>query len=174
MRQTRVLFVGGEPGERQPFESFLREWGYEVWLASDSASAMEIAQRANPDIVICGDTDILGGLKTGNSNRRIIFAAANPTINLAVTAMKNGAADFIAKPFDYPKLREVLKEAENAIATTSATIVLAPGTTAAQAERELILKTLERTGNNKAEAARMLGLDVKTIRTKLKSYQSSV
>ncbi|MEO8337436.1 MAG: helix-turn-helix domain-containing protein [bacterium] len=44
------------------------------------------------------------------------------------------------------------------------------GTTLAEAERLLILQTLERVGNNKAEAARQLGLDVKTIRNKLKSY----
>ncbi len=49
-------------------------------------------------------------------------------------------------------------------------IVLPLGITAAEAEKELILKTLEQTGNNKAEAARQLGLDVKTIRNKLKSY----
>lgn len=42
--------------------------------------------------------------------------------------------------------------------------------TAAEAEKELILATLEQTGNNKAEAARLLDLDVKTIRNKLKSY----
>ncbi len=49
-------------------------------------------------------------------------------------------------------------------------IVLAPGTPIADAERKLILKTLEQTGNNKAEAARRLGIDVKTMRNKLKSY----
>jgi len=43
-------------------------------------------------------------------------------------------------------------------------------TTVADAERELILKTLERAGNNKAEAARQLGVDVKTIYNKLKAY----
>jgi two-component system, NtrC family, response regulator HydG len=43
-------------------------------------------------------------------------------------------------------------------------------TTVADAERELILKTLERAGNNKAEAARQLGVDVKTIYNKLKTY----
>jgi DNA-binding NtrC family response regulator len=42
--------------------------------------------------------------------------------------------------------------------------------TAAEAEKELILATLKATDNNKAEAARRLGLDVKTIRNKLKSY----
>ncbi len=49
-------------------------------------------------------------------------------------------------------------------------IVLPAGATAAEAERELILRTLRQTGNNKAEAARQLGLDVKTIRNKLKTY----
>jgi DNA-binding NtrC family response regulator len=49
-------------------------------------------------------------------------------------------------------------------------IVLPLGVTAAEAEKELILKTLERTGNNKAEAARQLEIDVKTIRNKLKAY----
>lgn len=49
-------------------------------------------------------------------------------------------------------------------------IPLPLGVTAADVEKELILKTLEQTRNNKAEAARRLGLDVKTIRNKLKSY----
>jgi DNA-binding NtrC family response regulator len=53
----------------------------------------------------------------------------------------------------------------------STKIVLPVGITAAEAERELILKTLERTNHNKAEAARQLGLDVKTIRNKLKAYK---
>ena len=54
---------------------------------------------------------------------------------------------------------------------SSTKIVLPLGITAAEAERELILKTLEKTGHNKAEAARQLGLDVKTIRNKLKAYK---
>lgn len=54
---------------------------------------------------------------------------------------------------------------------SSSKIVLPLGITAADAERELILKTLEKTGHNKAEAARQLGLDVKTIRNKLKTYK---
>lgn len=46
-------------------------------------------------------------------------------------------------------------------------------TTAGEAEKELILKTLEVVGGNKAEAARRLDLDVKTIRNKLKRYEQS-
>jgi len=50
------------------------------------------------------------------------------------------------------------------------TLTLPAGTTLAEAERRLILQTLERVGDNKAEAARQLGLDVKTIRNKLRGY----
>jgi two-component system response regulator HydG len=52
----------------------------------------------------------------------------------------------------------------------SPTFTLPAGSTLAVAERELILQTLARVGDNKAEAARQLGLDVKTIRNKLKTY----
>ena len=41
----------------------------------------------------------------------------------------------------------------------------------AEAERMLILKTLEQTGHNKDEAARRLGIDVKTVRNKLKLWR---
>src|SRR6185436_14395222 len=43
-------------------------------------------------------------------------------------------------------------------------------TTMANAERELLIRTLERAGNNKAEAARQLGVDVNTIYNNLKAY----
>jgi DNA-binding NtrC family response regulator len=49
-------------------------------------------------------------------------------------------------------------------------IVIPHGVTAAEAERILILETLKSTDNNKAEAARRLQLDVKTIRNKLKAF----
>jgi DNA-binding NtrC family response regulator len=49
-------------------------------------------------------------------------------------------------------------------------ITLPAGATAAEAEKILILETLERLDHNKSRAARQLGLDVKTIRSKLKAY----
>jgi DNA-binding NtrC family response regulator len=55
-------------------------------------------------------------------------------------------------------------------AVTGSNIFPPTGITAAEAEKELILRTLRQTGNNKAETARQLGLDVKTIRNKLKGY----
>lgn len=47
------------------------------------------------------------------------------------------------------------------------------GTTVGEAERLLILKTLESTNNNKTRAADILGISLKTLHNKLKEYGSS-
>jgi DNA-binding NtrC family response regulator len=44
------------------------------------------------------------------------------------------------------------------------------GTTVGEAEKLLILKTLESTGNNKTRAAEMLGISLKTLHNKMKEY----
>ncbi len=49
-------------------------------------------------------------------------------------------------------------------------ISLAVGTTVAEAERLLILETLEATANNKTRAAQVLGVSLKTLHNKLKEY----
>jgi transcriptional regulator with PAS, ATPase and Fis domain len=69
------------------------------------------------------------------------------------------------EPAHFPVyLREAVRESEPVL-------VVPVGTPAAEAERRLILKTLEFVGNNKAEAARRLQLDVKTIRNKLRAFE---
>jgi DNA-binding NtrC family response regulator len=52
-------------------------------------------------------------------------------------------------------------------------ISLPVGVSLAEAEKLLVLTTLDMVGGNKAEAGRRLGLDVKTIRNKLNSYKKS-
>src|SRR5277367_4357546 len=47
------------------------------------------------------------------------------------------------------------------------------GTTVDEAERRLIIKTLESTNNNKTKAAEILGISLKTLHNKLKEYGSS-
>ena len=47
------------------------------------------------------------------------------------------------------------------------------GTTVDEAERQLILKTLQSTHNNKTRAAEILGITPKTLQNKLKEYASA-
>jgi DNA-binding NtrC family response regulator len=48
------------------------------------------------------------------------------------------------------------------------------GTTVEEAERGLILRTLEHTRNNKTKAAEILGISLKTLHNKLKEYGTAV
>lgn len=48
---------------------------------------------------------------------------------------------------------------------------LAPGMTVGEAERLLIMKTLEFTGQNRTRAAEMLGISIRTLRNKLNEYK---
>ncbi len=48
-----------------------------------------------------------------------------------------------------------------------------PGMTVSEVERELILKTLEHTGQNRTQAARMLDISIRTLRNKLHEYEKS-
>jgi DNA-binding NtrC family response regulator len=52
-------------------------------------------------------------------------------------------------------------------------IRLGVGTTVEEAERQLILKTLESTNNNKTRAAEILGISLKTLHNKLKEYNAN-
>jgi len=56
--------------------------------------------------------------------------------------------------------------------TEANSIHLGVGTTVDEAERLLILKTLEATHNNKTKAAEILGISLKTLHNKLKEYGS--
>jgi DNA-binding NtrC family response regulator len=47
------------------------------------------------------------------------------------------------------------------------------GTTVGEAEKMLILRTLETTGQNKTRAAEILGVSLKTLHNKLKEYNQS-
>jgi DNA-binding NtrC family response regulator len=66
----------------------------------------------------------------------------------------------------------------HAILRTSANdpdaIRLGVGTTVGEAEKMLILKTLESTSNNKTRAAEILGISLKTLHNKLKEYSGAV
>jgi DNA-binding NtrC family response regulator len=53
------------------------------------------------------------------------------------------------------------------------TVRVEVGTTVDEAERQLILKTLMSTHNNKTRAAEILGISSKTLQNKLKEYSNS-
>ncbi len=121
-RSTKILVVDDEAAMREVLEMRLQEWGFEVCLAEDGIEGKEMAESYDPDIVISdvimpqvSGMDLLRSLKAGDPDRPIILVTAQASIDLAVDAMKQGAQDFVTKPIDYPKLKLILKAAEQEI-----------------------------------------------------------
>jgi DNA-binding NtrC family response regulator len=67
----------------------------------------------------------------------------------------------------------VTQPSQPVVATASphGEVTIPVGTTVEQAERDLIMKTLEATGQNKTRAAEILGISLKTLHNKLKKYR---
>ena len=67
---------------------------------------------------------------------------------------------------------DVMAEAQRYL-NDQKTVHVEVGTTVNEAERQLILKTLESTHNNKTRAAEILGISAKTLQNKLKEYSTA-
>ena len=112
----KILVVDDDAAIREVIEMRLEKWGFDVCLAEDGARGEEMALSCNPDIVISdvvmpgvSGMELLRRLKAGNPERPVILITAQATVDWAVEAMKQGAHDFITKPIDYEKLKELLK-----------------------------------------------------------------
>lgn len=91
------------------------------------------------------------------------------TIERAVILCPDGS------PLDAAHLPPTFGKAQTAVAPVlDANVVpVRVGTTVDEAERLLILRTLESTGQNKTRAAEILGVSLKTLHNKLKEYSQS-
>jgi DNA-binding NtrC family response regulator len=121
-RNTKILVVDDDAAMREVLELRLRQWGYQVMLATDGKEGQEQAETADPDIVISdvimphlSGMELLRVLKSGNPARPVILVTAEASIPQAVDAMILGAKNYIEKPIDYSKLQTLLEETEQEV-----------------------------------------------------------
>jgi DNA-binding NtrC family response regulator len=126
-QRTKVLVIDDEAAMRAVLEMRLRDWGYDVFTASEGGEGESAAASFNPDIVISdvvmpglSGMELLRSLKAGNPARPVILITAQGTIDMAVEAMKMGAHDFVTKPLDHSKLKAILEAVQKDIALRQA------------------------------------------------------
>ena len=113
---TKVLLVDDDPDLQDILQICLKQWGFEVAVASDGNEGAQLAGSYRPDIVLSDvmmpDTsgiELLKSLQADDSSRPVILMTGYSTVDMAVEAMKDGARDFLTKPLDYPKLKSILE-----------------------------------------------------------------
>ncbi len=119
--RRRVLIVDDEPGVRMSVCMALKE-GFDPIAAASGQEALELIAAAPVDVVLLDivmpgmdGMQVLEEIRTRWPKIPVVMLTATKTYKTAVEAMKLGAFDYVAKPFDVEELRVILEKAtENA------------------------------------------------------------
>ena len=111
MEPLRILVVDDESSQRELIGGFLRKQGHEVFLAGSGAEALARVRETRVDLVLSdfrmpgmSGIELLRAVKAVNPEIPFILVTAYGTVEAAVQAMQEGAADYLMKPLDLEEL----------------------------------------------------------------------
>ncbi|MGH2492528.1 MAG: GGDEF domain-containing response regulator [Candidatus Limnocylindria bacterium] len=111
--RSRVLVADDDAATRALIDMALQEAGYDCVLAADGRSALEQARALRPDLVVL---DVAMPVMTGDEVHRelrrdprtryipVVFVTAKRTTGDMAARLRNGADDYVSKPFDVDEL----------------------------------------------------------------------
>src|SRR6266566_5223077 len=122
MKSLRLLIVDDEEAARYGIRRALESFGYDIAEAETAESARALMAQDNFDLLLLdvnlpgiSGLEFLKQLKGENDSPAeaplVIIITAHGSERLAVQAVKSGAYDYIAKPFELDDLRLVVKNA---------------------------------------------------------------
>ena len=143
---ARILVADDEPSICEAFAAVLATEGHEALIASNGRDAVDLARTARPDAVFLDvrmpGLDGLAALKEIRAFDRdvpVIVMTAYGTLDTAAEALRNDAFDYLGKPLELAKIRQLLRRALHArTAPGAATVPLEPATTAPAQPRQLV------------------------------------
>jgi DNA-binding NtrC family response regulator len=116
--QEKVLIVEDEENERSGLAELVSAWGYRAETARDGLEGLEKVAAWSPGIVITDlkmprmdGMELLHRIAEQPQPIAVVLLTAQGSIDLAVDAMKIGAYDFIQKPVDTARLKQILQNA---------------------------------------------------------------
>jgi DNA-binding NtrC family response regulator len=116
MQKIKILLADDEPSMRSMLSESLARCGYEIETAESGTEALRKFQSGEFSGVITDvrmpkttGMDVLRGVKRLSPQTPVIVVTAYGTVNTAVEAMKEGAADFIMKPFTLEQMEMAVK-----------------------------------------------------------------
>lgn len=129
----KLLVIDDEPDVLYSFRRIFKSPEIELILASSGEEGIKLFQKCHPDAVIM-DIRLSGmnGLETLQRLRQIdtktpiVLMTAYGTTQTAIEAMKHGAFDYLLKPFDIAKLKQVIFDALKAARYMKESVVLQP------------------------------------------------
>jgi len=116
-RPPRILVVDDERSMRELLAIVLRREGYEVLVAENGRTAIDLLEREPVDLLISdikmpdlSGVDVLRAAKKVDQDILGIMITAFASTETAVEAMRLGACDYLSKPFDIDLLKMKVRE----------------------------------------------------------------
>jgi len=117
-QEGRILVVDDEPLIVKLLKHNLEKSGYEVLVAGNGREGLEVLEKEVVDVVLLDimmpEMDGMEALRRIKASERpvlVIMLTAKATIDTAVSCMKEGAHDFLSKPFDVDRLQITIRNA---------------------------------------------------------------
>jgi two-component system cell cycle response regulator len=116
-KKGKILVVDDEPDTLEIVQALLRVEGYEVIVASTGEEGLEKAQQENPEVILMDinlpgidGNEALRQVRKNNPLQCVIMLTAYATVDNAIQALKDGATDFVKKPFENEHLTHIIRQ----------------------------------------------------------------
>jgi len=118
MRPEQILVVDDEKRIVESISSCLKKEGFQTTSAYDGDQAIKIFKQQKFDLVlldvnmpVMSGYEVLEHIINIDEDALIVIITGNASIESAVRALKNGAWDYLKKPFEYADLIKTVKNA---------------------------------------------------------------
>lgn len=114
-----ILLVDDDPNIRHLLRRLLERYGYTIAEAGDGFEALACIERLPAINLVITDMqmprktgmELLAEMRKTHAGVPVIIITAKPVVEAAVECMRNGAYDYISKPFDFDKIRSGVSRA---------------------------------------------------------------
>ena len=126
VRKISILIVDDEESVRDSLLSWFTEDGFRVECAENAKKALSMLESDQFDIILADikmpgmdGLEMLRRIKSLKSDSIVIVMTAFATVDTAVKALKDGAFDYVTKPFDPDDLTHLIRNATKQISLTN-------------------------------------------------------
>ena len=117
---TEIIIIDDNADIRNIINDLIIDAGYKTRLAANYNQALKEIDKKLPDVAIIdvkldkGDNDgleLLSHIKSKDKNIPVIIITGHANVEMAITALKSGAFEFIEKPFNQERLLNFINRA---------------------------------------------------------------
>ena len=116
--KNTILVADDDLAHRTMLRTLLGGWGYDVTEADDGGKAVEAVSQKPFDLILMdirmlkiSGLEALAEIKRFNPAIPVIIMTAYASVETAVTALKEGAYDYLTKPLDFDELKLTIERA---------------------------------------------------------------